>query len=127
MKRKHVLSHEYLANVNSTDVSFETLYLSQESVSEVQDYSVPRNLFDFDSKWTRKIFISVLNENACTLEQFATYGRSAAAVDELWLVDERDRSENVIIREYADFTTKAYVSLFLTFGTRTVKHVIICS
>ena len=76
----------------------------------IQDIRYERNLFDYNQeKFTRKVDISLLDEETDTPQDWKHFLNAASKVDKLILWDDRKKSENKIYSEYLQASRQAYI------------------
>ena len=103
--------------------SFSVTEISRQDCELIQDYVQPRNLFDSNQPYRRKITVDALEEKACTIEEFNAISNIVVGVDELVIVDRETMSDNKIIRDYEETKLKSYVLLFKRKGVKKITVV----
>ena len=108
---KYYCRQKYLLECQFNRVDVDTINLTEDELNNIQNYTVPFNLFDYYVKYRRKISISILDEKADTYADFSRYENEVADVDELLLVNDRPKTDNPIIGIYSEATLQAYLYL----------------
>ena len=78
-------------------------------------YLQENDLFDYPV-YRRKIPLSVLDGNVDTRQDFDVFVKKVKYVDELYLVDDRKKSDSVFVQKHAVATKKAFLWHFLNAG-----------
>ena len=117
---KYYCRQKYLLGCPFNRVDVAAINLTDDELKDIQNYTVPFNLFDCFVKYLRKIYVSVLDENSDTYTDFTRYVNEVADVDELLLVNDRRKTDNPIIEEYSDATLQAYLYLLDKNGINSV-------
>ncbi len=117
---KYYCRQKYLLECPFKSVDVAAINLTDDELNNIQNYTVPFNLFDYYVKYRRKISVSILDENADSYADFSRYVNEVADVDELLLVNDRPKTENPIIEEYSDATLQAYLYLLQKSGVNAV-------
>ncbi|MCR4664891.1 MAG: hypothetical protein K5660_05950 [Paludibacteraceae bacterium] len=84
-------------------------------LSQIKDISYERELFDFSSRYVRKVRLSYLDEHIDDLKDWKNFVRPLAGLDCLYLVNDRTVS-NPIMRDYADAMNLRYVAMLRKYG-----------
>ena len=111
---------KYLFDTDYTDVPIPTIFLEREDCNQIQNYDAPYNIFDCNTRYRRKISVSVLDRDADTIVNFNKILGYIDNVDELFLINDRITVDNPIIQSYSECTLKAYVKLFVNNGIENV-------
>ena len=117
---KYYCRQKYLLECPFNRVDVAAINLTEDELNNIQNHTVPFNLFDYYVKYRRKISVSILDEKADTYADFSRYVNETADVDELLLVNDRPKTDNPIIEEYSNATLQAYLYLLQKNGVNVV-------
>jgi len=107
---------KFLTITDTSDVRLEDYGISENEMLFLQDCTVTRNLFDDEKELTRKINLSVLDENIDTEEDFNLFLATIEEVKTLYIFDDRPNNQNPIYKEYSDEILKAFIVWFEKHG-----------
>lgn len=78
----------------------------------LQDYNVPRNLFDEDEKLERSVLISELDENLVDEDSFNIFLQKVKGVKRLVILNDRPKNDSKIYSDFSKQMLKSYIILF---------------
>lgn len=78
----------------------------------LQDYNVPRNLFDEDEKLERSVLISELDENLGDEDSFNIFLQKVKGVKRLVILNDRPKNDSKIYSDFSKQMLKSYIILF---------------
>ena len=78
----------------------------------LQDYNVPRNLFDEDEKLERSVLISELDENLVDENSFNIFLQKVKGVKRLVILNDRPKNDSKIYYDFSMQMLKSYIILF---------------
>lgn len=78
----------------------------------LQDYNVPRNLFDEDEKLERSVLISELDENLVDEDSFNIFLQKVKGVKRLVILNDRPKNDSKIYYDFSRQMLKSYIILF---------------
>ena len=78
----------------------------------LQDYNVPRNLFDEDEKLERSVLISELDENLVDEDSFNIFLQKVKGVKRLVILNDRPKNDSKIYYDFSMQMLKSYIILF---------------
>lgn len=78
----------------------------------LQDYNVPRNLFDEDEKLERSVLISELDENLVDENSFNIFLQKMKDVKRLVILNDRPKNDSKIYYDFSRQMLKSYIILF---------------
>ncbi len=78
----------------------------------LQDYNVPRNLFDEDEKLERSVLISELDENLVDEDSFNIFLQKVKGVKRLVILNDRPKNDSKIYSDFSRQMLKSYIILF---------------
>ncbi len=110
---KQYQHQKFLLQCAYADVDMNKFY--QHMPLDTPLYLRDNDLFDYPI-YRRKIPLSVLDGNVDTKDDFDVFLKKVKYVDELYLVDDRKRSESPFVQKHALATKKAFLWHFLNAG-----------
>ena len=78
----------------------------------LQDYNVPRNLFDEDEKLERSVLISELDENLVDEDSFNIFLQKVKGVKRLVILNDRPKNDSKIYSDFSKQMLKSYIIMF---------------
>ncbi len=78
----------------------------------LQDYNVPRNLFDEDEKLERSVLISELDENLVDEDSFNIFLQKVKGVKRLVILNDRPKNDSKIYYDFSKQMLKSYIIMF---------------
>lgn len=116
MDDKKYLRQKFLLNqTDYEDVRLRIYHVSQ-SVLKVEQYGVGRNLFDGKNGFVRRIFLSQMDNEIDSADDWNKFSKKCSSLSRLIVCIENLHEKNPISYDYRICTLKAYAKRFMDSG-----------
>lgn len=123
-KRKDYYMHQqFLMNVDIGSISLPILETSTDDFHFVQDFTVSRNLFDFDEKLVRKVSLSYLLKEIDTLSDWYFFVEAIKYVDVLMIDVDIFPCQLPVVQKYYEDSIKSLVVLLSEYSDATIRFI----